>query len=153
RVRRFFQLVRYFEKELGAPWPDLLDRLAGGGIAVGVKFEADPSPALLVIQGTDEKLMQKFAKLGFELVEQELARQEAKERPTKGSYQGMETMRLSKDVHAALAGTALLIANSEKALQHGLDLYAGRDKKSMAERAGVSESAGLLPKETLASLW
>src|SRR5215470_2718172 len=25
--RRFFQLVAHFEKELGAPWPELLDRL------------------------------------------------------------------------------------------------------------------------------
>src|SRR5437762_3479404 len=27
-VRRFQQLVAYYEKQLGAPWPQLLDRLA-----------------------------------------------------------------------------------------------------------------------------
>ena len=32
--RRFLQLVAHFEKQLGAPWPELIDRLAGGGAAV-----------------------------------------------------------------------------------------------------------------------
>src|SRR5947199_4514626 len=30
--RRFLQLVAYLEKQLGMPWPELLDRLSGGGI-------------------------------------------------------------------------------------------------------------------------
>ena len=29
--RRFYKLVAYFEKELGAKWPELLDQLSGGG--------------------------------------------------------------------------------------------------------------------------
>src|SRR5262245_50000338 len=35
-VRRFFQLLAYYERELGAPWSELLDQTAGGGIALGV---------------------------------------------------------------------------------------------------------------------
>src|SRR4051794_24937542 len=49
--RRFLQLLAHFEKELGAPWPELIDKLAGEGIAVGVKFGPDPAPLLIVIQG------------------------------------------------------------------------------------------------------
>src|SRR5262245_4983452 len=50
RARRFFQLIAYFEKELGAKWPELLDRLTGGGAALGLKFEPNPAPALLIVQ-------------------------------------------------------------------------------------------------------
>src|SRR5262245_9501144 len=37
--RRFRQLIDYYEKEVGASWPELLDRVAGGGVALAVKFE------------------------------------------------------------------------------------------------------------------
>src|SRR5262245_60190720 len=96
QARRFFQFVAYVEKELGAKWPELLDRLAGGGAAVGLKFGPDPAPFLLVVQGTDEALTKKFTKLFLEVTEQELARQESKDRPVKGSYQGIETVRIGE---------------------------------------------------------
>src|SRR5262245_43949433 len=57
-ARRAFQMLAYFEKELGAKWPELLDQLAGGGVAVGATLEAD-APALLVVQGTDEKQVER----------------------------------------------------------------------------------------------
>ena len=50
-ARRFTQLVTYFEKEMGLPWPQLLDRLAGRGIVAGVQFDPSPAPVLLVIEG------------------------------------------------------------------------------------------------------
>jgi hypothetical protein len=36
--RRFQQLVGYYEKKLGVPWPEILDRVAGGGAVVAVKI-------------------------------------------------------------------------------------------------------------------
>src|SRR5262249_50850280 len=59
-ARLFGQLVACFEKELGAKWPDLLDRLAGGGAVVAVKPGPNPAPALLVLQGKDEQLLHRF---------------------------------------------------------------------------------------------
>jgi hypothetical protein len=85
-ARRFQQLVAYFEKELGVPWPRLLDRLAGRGAVFGVKLGPTPAPVLLVVQGDDDKLMHQFFQLAIKIVEQELARQEAKETPVKGKY-------------------------------------------------------------------
>src|SRR5262249_19734094 len=32
--QRFLNLVAYYERDLGMPWPELLDKLAGGGITV-----------------------------------------------------------------------------------------------------------------------
>src|SRR5262245_11037063 len=47
-LRRFYQLVAYLEKELGGQWPELLDRLAGGGIVVASVIGDNPAPALMV---------------------------------------------------------------------------------------------------------
>ncbi|MFL5048461.1 MAG: hypothetical protein ACJ8EA_26815, partial [Xanthobacteraceae bacterium] len=164
RARRFYQLLAYFEKELGRPWPELLDGLAGGGVALGLVFQSlhednkqfgiTPTASLLVIQGKDEKLMRKFVRLGLEVFEQELARQDLlKERPVKAPYQGVETIRAGKDLHIAVAGAALLVSNTEKGLQFGLDLHLGREKKSIAGVAALGEAAKLLPPDCLARVW
>jgi hypothetical protein len=153
RARRLFQLVAYFEKELGAKWPELLDRLAGGGAALGLNFEPNPVPSLLVVQGKEEELTRKFIKLLLEVVEQELARQEAKERPVKSMYNGVETIRLGDQLHLAVAGAAILVSNNAKALERGLDLHLGREKKSLTEVESVAESLKLLPKDPLINLW
>jgi hypothetical protein len=102
-ARLFAQLVGYFEKQLGAKWPDLLDRLAGGGAVLAVKPGPNPAPALLVVQGKDEELLHKFVRLGLDVVEQELARQGAKGRPEKGTYRDVETIRIGGQFHAAVA--------------------------------------------------
>jgi hypothetical protein len=153
RARRFFQLLAYFEKELGAKWPELLDRLAGGGAAVGVKYGSNPPATLLVVQGTDEKLTAQFAKLALNVLEQELARQEVESRPVKGAYQGVETVSLGKEFHAAVVGSVILVSNNDKSLERALDLQLGREKKSIAENPNVHEAAGLLPPDLMASFW
>ncbi|HEY7426904.1 MAG TPA: hypothetical protein VH682_21895 [Gemmataceae bacterium] len=152
-ARRFYQLLAYFEKELGAPWPQLLDRLAGRGAVLGIKFGPKPAPSLLVIQGRDEKLMRQFFQLGLSVVEQELARQEAKDKPVKKMYEGIDTVRIGAEFHAAVAGDALFLSNSEKALHTGLDRQLGRGAKSMADVPGLREATELLPPEPLVSFW
>ncbi len=151
--RRFYQLVAYFEKQLGGRWPELVDQLAGGGMALGVQIGPNPAPALLVIQGTDEKLVRRFADLGMQIIEQELARSETKDRLERKQYRNQETVHAGKEFHAAVAGSALLISNNEKALEAGLDLHLDHGKKNMAQVAALAESHQLLPEKPLVSLW
>lgn len=151
--RRFYQLVGYFEKQLGVPWPEMLDRLAGGGAVLGVKFGGEPAPLLAVVQGTDEALVRKFTQLALEVTEQELARQESKERLQKSSYRDVETLRLGKQFHAAVAGSALLLSNNETALHLGIDLFKDGSEKSMANVTNVKEARKLLPANPLAWMW
>src|SRR5262245_14394704 len=92
QTRRFFQMVAWFERELGIAWPELLDRIGGGGAALASKL-GDNSPALFVLQGNDEKMLRKFAGLLLNVIEQEQERQGSKERPVKGDYKGVETVR------------------------------------------------------------
>lgn len=151
--RRFYQFVSYYEKQLGAGWPELLDRLAGGGAVLAVKYGTDPAPALLVVQGKDEALLKQFMKISLEMVEQELARQESKDKITRGSHRDIETVLIGKNFYAAVAGSALLMSNNAKALHLGIDLHLDGDAKSMARVAGPVEARKLLPQDPLAWMW
>jgi hypothetical protein len=152
QARRGRQLLAYFERQLGGKWPDLLDRLAGGGLALGLKF-ANGVPALVVVQAKEEALLEKFVKHLLIVVEGELARQESKEKITRSTYHGIAVAGLGKGFCLARAGTALLLSNNPKALRRGLDLHLGREKKSLADTPSVVEAAKLLPREPLANLW
>jgi hypothetical protein len=152
-VRHFRQFLAYYEKEMGAPWPQLLDDIAGGGAVVGIKFGKDPAPALLVVRGKDEKRVGQFARLAFDLLGQELARQDDKVKLTKSNYEGIEIVHAGDGVFAAVAGSAVLVSNNEKLLQESLKLHVGRGGKSCAEIPSVGQAAKLLPPGSLATLW
>jgi hypothetical protein len=151
--RRFYQLIAYFEKQLGAHWPELLDPLAGGGAVLAVKIADDPAPALVVIQGKDKKQVRKFADLGLEILEQELARQESKDKVEKVPYRGLETVHAGKGFHAAVVGATLVLSNAQETLQNALDLHFDGPKKSMAQVKGLAEARKLLPPDPLALAW
>jgi hypothetical protein len=152
-ARRFFQFVSYFEKQLGAPWPELADRLAGGGAALAAKFrDGKPPAALLVIQSRDEKLLRKFFEMARNLFEQELARTEAKEKLQKTVYREIEAAAIPNAFAAAIIDSALVVTNSADVLKHTIDVY--RDhKEAIASKASVKEARQLLPKAPLAWAW
>jgi hypothetical protein len=152
-ARLFAQLVAYFEKELGAKWPDLLDRLGGGGAVLAIKLGPNPAPALLVVQGKDEELLHRFVHLGLDVAEQELARQGAKDRPEKGSYRDVETVRIGGQFHAAVVGSALLVSNFEEALHRAIDLHLDGGKAGLAGNPGVEEARKLLPGHPAGMAW
>ncbi len=153
-ARRAAQLLAYFEKQLGARSPELLRKLTGGGVVLAVKFTGDQNgPALLVVQGTDAEMMGKFYATGLDVIAQELARQESKDKIEKGSYQGAETARVGKDLHAARVGAALLVSNKEEAIKLAIDQERAGARKSLAASAAVKDAARLLPPNPIARLW
>jgi hypothetical protein len=121
-VRRFFQIVGYLERELGAPWPELLDKLAGGGVALGVAVGGpDPAPAVLVVQGTDAAAVEKAYALFLAVVEEQAGR-DGSPAVRKGSYRGVPTYHLGTDAHYARVGAAAVVANTEAGLHAALRL-------------------------------
>src|SRR5262245_16665847 len=120
-ARRLYQLVGYFEKELGHSYADLVDRLTGGGVAVAGTF-ADKKPQFVVaVQAKDKELLQRFAKLAVEVAEQELARLEIKERPKSKTYRDVQVMHVTKDVFAALHDGILLVSTTSDGLVKAVD--------------------------------
>jgi hypothetical protein len=150
-ARRFFQLVAYFEKELGHPYLDLIDRLAGGGVVLGARFSDNPS-VVVAIQAKDKDLLHKFAKLSMDILTEELARQDVKEKPKTTTYKDIDVMRLAKEVHLALAGDTLIFASNGKAMQSAIDTLKD-GKSSMAANAEVARARKQLPAGPLAWGW
>jgi hypothetical protein len=158
QVRRFFQLVKYYERDLTHPWPQLIDKLAGGGIALGVKYENGPnSPVLLAMQGTDAAVMHKFLDSATKVLEQEFNRQESKTKLAKLQYKQFETWTYGDGLHLALVDDVLLVSNKDKALHAGLDLAsaeardAGKSAANMLNVKSLADAKKLLPPDPL--LW
>jgi len=151
-VKRFYQLVAYFEKQLGAKQYDLVDKLAGGGLALGGKIDAKPK-AVLVIQGRDEQAVQLFVEAGLKLVQEELARQGKKEKIDKGMYQNIETFSVGPEFRLARVGATLVIANHPDALQTSLDLHLNKGGQSVLDNKGVVKARKMLPPKMLAWAW
>ncbi len=153
-ARRFFQLVEYYERDLGAAWPELLDKIGGKGLAVASFKLEDGGPAMFVVEGTNEAAVADFFKLAQKLLEEELARQAVNgkepEKLRRGTHQGAETIHLGDGFHAARRGAVLFIANQEKALHAGLSIATG---KSVADRSEPQAARKLLGGDPLAWLW
>ena len=153
-ARRGARLLAYYEKELGAPWPELLDRLTGGGAVLAGRFDrTNQAPALLVIQGKDDQLLKRAFSLVLKVIEQEQIRQDAHERPKKDSYRGLEIVHVGNNLHLARAGSAMLVSNKSEAVERGLDLYINGRFDSLTEAASPKDAGKLLPPAPLVSLW
>jgi hypothetical protein len=153
-ARRFFRLVDYYERELGGKWPELLDKVAGGGVALGAQLGPNPAPALLAVRGTDEAAVAEFFRLAVAALEQEAARQAGGEAPTarvrKAAHNGVETVHLGDEFHAARVGPVIYVSNKEASLFAGLDLKPG---ESVADRSGPAAARKLLGGDPLAWAW
>lgn len=145
-ARRFFQMLGYLERELGAEWPDLLDQIGGGGIAVGARFGQN-APAVLVIQGTDEAQSAKAFDLFVRMVGDELTRQGAPHWPKRETKNGAETVWFGEGLHAARIGATVLVSNKSEALGKALQLDPA---SSATSKPTVRAAKLLLPNDPLA---
>jgi hypothetical protein len=152
-AKRAFQLLAMFEKELGAKWPELLDQLAGDGIAFGMKFADDPPQAILVLQGKDEALVKKATELVLKTVEDEFARQGAnvKDVVKRSTVAGCDVVKIG-DFHTARAGATTFISTNETMLKAAIQAATTDRAKSVPHKAR-RDAFKLLPKDPLAWLW
>lgn len=149
-AKRFFQMLGHIERELGAKWPEALDQIAGGGIAVGGHF-GDGKPAILVLQGKDEPHSAKAFNLFIEIVGDELQRQGAPGKPKRETKDGTEVATFGDGLHAARAGSTILVSNKSEFLDQALHLKNGAG--SVRLKKSFSDAEKLLPKSPLAMLW
>lgn len=115
--RRFNELIALYERELGADWPTLLDRVFGRGLAVGAMFGEDNGPAVAVGEGTDPEAVGDFFKLVVRLIEDEAGASLAK-----GTHAGADTVTDGKEFFAARRGATLYVSNRADHLKKALDL-------------------------------
>jgi len=143
KVRQLFQLVSYFEKELGHDRLELLDRLAGDGILIAGRF-SDPKAVVVIIRGKDEALLKRFVQLGVEVIDKEIARQEGKGKVTRGKIGGVETWQFDK-AHLAIVGKDLIAASEGKLLEKVLELRQKPTKDTIAANPRFQEAVKQRP--------
>ncbi len=150
--RRAKKLVAYFERELGAPWPELIDPLAGGGAILAVRAEGPLPSILLIVEGRDAAIVQKFFKLSTDIVDQELGRQEAKEKAERTKYHDSPTLHVGRQFHAAAVKSIILVSNSRTFLHAAIDRIHSEPKDAPALRT-MNQAQQCLPANPLAWGW
>jgi hypothetical protein len=154
-AKRFFQLLALAETKLGQKWPQMLDRLAGGGIAVGTTGAGDNAPFLLAAQGTDEAKSAAAFKLIGELLAAELARQSPPGtmiKPEVGESNGAEVLKIGDGFVLLRHKATLLVSNKKEAAEKALALAVG-EKGAESVRAKAEPAKTLLGGDPLAWLW
>ncbi len=136
QARRIFEFIAYAERDLGDKWPVLVDKLAGGGIALGTTIQSgDDNPVLLVIQGTDEAMVKKFVEKAAVLFEAVAGGPDAKDKLIRAKYKNVETLQFGKDLHACRIDSALLVSNKMDALEAGIDQHRANERDGVRQRS------------------
>ena len=150
-AQRLYQLLAYFEKELGKNKTELLDDLGAGGIAITAQF-SPPSGVLFVLQAKDESRLRRFVDLSLDLIEKELDRQESKDRIVRAKYQGVDIGQLGPKVSFAVVEAALLIGSDDKMLKTAIDTHR-KQGKSILQVASFMEARKKAPPKSLGWTW
>jgi len=159
-ARRFFELIAYYERDLGHPWPVLVDKLAGGGIVIGSKINNGiDDPVLFVVQSTDEKLLAKFIEKATAVIEDELALSGGNNKLVKQKYEGFDTLSFGNDLHACRIDGVLIFSNKPEALKKGIDQHrqnisqGGKPAENMLGSAKLAAGRKLLPADPQVWVW
>jgi hypothetical protein len=116
-AKRLLQLLAHVEVELGAKWPELIDRVAGGGVALAFDVLKEPAPTLLVVRGTDAAVSDKALSLLVKLVEDD-----GQTKVLRTSHLGVDVIVIGNDLSLARVGTVVYVANKPEILDAALAL-------------------------------
>ncbi|MCU0702888.1 MAG: hypothetical protein MUF18_02740 [Fimbriiglobus sp.] len=156
-AKQFFRILKAAEDKLGQKWPDLLDSLAGGGVAVGTVTKGDNSPFVLALQGTDEAKAKAAFTLVVELITAELARQSPADAPYKpdvGVVMGADALKLGNDFFLFRYKATLVLSNTEEAAKRALALATGeKGAESVLTNPRVTTARKQLGGTPLAWFW
>lgn len=147
--RQLYQLIAYFEKELGQSRNEIIDELGAGGIAIGAKL-TPPGGAVLVIQAKDEKKLRRFIDVGLDILQKELDRQESKDRIVRSKQKGVEVGKIGPKLSFAITDGALIVASEEKALERAL---ASNKKANVLANPRFAAAHQKAPPKSLAWTW
>lgn len=122
KYHRLEQVIAHFEKKLGRTRHEILEQLSSGGAFLGARLSKDPA-VVVVVQAGDEELLKTFLAEAVSVVDQELDRQDSKDRYRKASHGKVPTLHLGKGLHFAQVGTFFLFGTDEKLFHKAIDLH------------------------------
>ncbi|MBX7104346.1 MAG: hypothetical protein K1X57_09695 [Gemmataceae bacterium] len=146
--RQLRDLVRHFEKELGKPWPDLLDALAGKGACLGIRFAGDSSGVMLIVHATDEPLLKKALAVALDVIKSAPRADDAK--IASAEYRGVTGYQVGPNAFVALSGPVMFLSNKREAIRAGIDLHLDGPAQSFESAGRAKAARDLLPRDPLA---
>jgi len=151
--QQLFQLVGYFEKELGKDRRAIVDDLGAGGLVIAAKL-TPPGGAMVVLQGRDAALMRRFVDLALDVIEKELERQESKDKIVRKKYEGIDVGQVGPKLSFAVHEGALIVASESKILKAALDTHLKKPgHTTIAEFPNFDEARKKAPAKALAWTW
>jgi hypothetical protein len=145
-----YQLIGYFEKQLGKSRNDIIDDISAGGVVLAARL-TPPKGAVLIVQSKDDAKVRKFLDVAFDIIERELDRQESKDKIVRSKYQGYDVGKIGKDLSFAIADGAVVVAGKENELKAALD--AAAKSKNILTIASFNEARKQAPSKALAWTW
>ena len=151
--QQLYQLIAYFEKQLGKNRNDIIEELSAGGLVIAARV-TPPGGAVLIMQSKDEAKLRRFVDLALDVVAKELERQESKDRVVRDKYEGFDVGQIDNKFTFAIADGALVIATDEKALKLALNLQLGKNgQKGIVNLASFAEARKKAPAGALVWTW
>jgi Protein of unknown function (DUF3352) len=147
KLQQLQGIVAYLELQLGTDWRTGLRHLAGRGLTLA----ADPSGgSLLVVDGQDEKLLQRLHETALHFATSEATKPGRPERATSREYKGATTWTLATNECHVILGSRLLLANGAEPLERALDRRADPSSTSIASSAAYTAAQQALGKNAAA---
>jgi hypothetical protein len=148
--QQLYQVIAYFEKQLGSNRDEIISDVTAGGVALAAKL-TPPGGAVVIIQSKDEKKLRRFLDVAFDLLQKELDRQESKDKIVRSKFEGHDVGKFGPAISFAIADGAFLVASEDKVLKMALEARA--KKKSVLQVAGFADAQAKTPAKRLAWLW
>jgi hypothetical protein len=149
-ARRFEQLIAHVEAKLGRDRWELLERLTGGGLCVGARFEGDKSGALLIARATDEDLLERALELAAEGARSELERRDQAGLYRSAEHRGAHGYQFGKDFFVGRFGPLWFISNKAEAIRAAVDLAIDGPANSFGADGLAASGRAMMPDGTLA---
>ncbi|MSQ93570.1 MAG: hypothetical protein EXR98_03330 [Gemmataceae bacterium] len=145
-----YQLLAYFEKQLGQDRYEILEDLTAGGVIIAARL-TPPKGAVFVMQAKDDVKLRKFLDVAFDVLQKELNRQESKDKLVRSKYEGYDVGKIGSNLTFAIADGALIVGSDEKVLKAALE--AQLKKNGILQNANFSKARKQASPNALAWTW
>lgn len=133
--QRFYQFLRYLEKEYARPWDKLLDDLSGQGLSIALipGDEKNKPQVISILQSLDSGLLKKIYAASLEVIKQEAANADVSTQAKTKPYRNIEITSLGDKFFLAQHQQTLFLATHAKALTAAIDQLLDEEKKSIRQ--------------------
>ncbi|HZZ78014.1 MAG TPA: hypothetical protein VFE62_05830 [Gemmataceae bacterium] len=151
-IQQLYALIGFFEKQLGLKRNEIIEQ-----VSARVIFAArvtDKKGAMAVIQAKDAKTLRRFLDVAFDILQQELDRQESKDKVVRKKQGDFEIGQIGSKLSFAISDATLVVATDEKVLKAALDASVGKgEQKSILSVANFIDARKAAPPKALGWAW